>query len=111
MFYHLEFSVADINATRRFYGPVCVAIGMREIFFDDSEKSAGFEHGEVVPRVRARFPQRRTTSGGLGGFAIFRSRLPFSHQVPEGSMRKVTTFACVRLLVAQCSDFFELIDD
>ncbi len=48
MFDHLEFSVADINASRRFYRAICVAIGMREIFFDDGEKSVGFGQGEVV---------------------------------------------------------------
>ena len=48
MFDHLEFSVADITASRRFYKPICDAIGMREIFFDDGEKSVGFGKGEVV---------------------------------------------------------------
>ena len=48
MFDHLEFSVADINASRRFYRPICDAIGMREIFFDAGEKSVGFGRGEVV---------------------------------------------------------------
>lgn len=48
MFDHLEFSVADIDASRRFYKPICDAIGMREIFHDEGEKSVGFGHGEVV---------------------------------------------------------------
>ncbi len=48
MFDHLEFSVADINASRRFYKPICQAIGMREIFFDEGEKSVGFGHGGIV---------------------------------------------------------------
>lgn len=48
MFDHLEFSVADIDASRRFYGAIGEAIGMREIFFDEDEKSVGFGEGEIV---------------------------------------------------------------
>ena len=42
MFDHFEYSVADIEATRRFYGPVCLAVVVRKIFFDEETKSAGF---------------------------------------------------------------------
>ena len=48
MFDHLESSVADINASRRLYKPICHLIGMREIFFDEGEKSVGFGQGEAV---------------------------------------------------------------
>ncbi len=48
MFDHLEFSVADIAAARRFYRPICEAIGMREAFFDEGEKSVGFGTGDIV---------------------------------------------------------------
>lgn len=48
MFDHLEFSVADIDASRRFYTQICRAIGMQEEFFDEGEKSAGFGHDGLV---------------------------------------------------------------
>ncbi len=48
MFDHVEFSVADIDAARRFYEPVCVAVGAREIFFDEAGRAAGFGTGDIV---------------------------------------------------------------
>ena len=48
MFDHLEFSVTDIKAARQFYGPICIAIGGREIFFDEEGKSVGFGFGDIV---------------------------------------------------------------
>lgn len=48
VFDHLEFSVEDIDAARRFYQPVCIAIGGSEIFFDDEAKSVGFGFDDVV---------------------------------------------------------------
>jgi predicted lactoylglutathione lyase len=48
VFDHLEFSVANIDAARRFYQPVCIAIGGSEIFFDDEAKSVGFGFDDIV---------------------------------------------------------------
>ena len=48
MFDHLEFFVADIDASRRFYDAVCRAIGLQEIVFDEGEKSVGFGQDGVV---------------------------------------------------------------
>lgn len=48
MFDHVEFSVANIDASRRFYRAVCEAIGYREVFFDAAEGAAGFGAGETV---------------------------------------------------------------
>lgn len=48
MFDHLEFAVADVEAARRFYRPICDAIGAREIFYDQDNKSCGFGISDVV---------------------------------------------------------------
>ncbi|MEP3275174.1 MAG: VOC family protein [Stappiaceae bacterium] len=48
MFDHLEFSVTCIDAARRFYGPIAVAIGAGEVFFDEAGHSAGFGPGDRV---------------------------------------------------------------
>ena len=48
MFDHLEFAVADAEAARRFYRPICDAIGAREIFYDQDNKSCGFGISDVV---------------------------------------------------------------
>lgn len=48
MFDHVEFSVARIDAARRFYGPVCAAVGAREIFFDEEGRVVGFGSGDIV---------------------------------------------------------------
>ena len=48
MFDHLEFSVTNIITARRFYQPICLAIGGGEIFFDEKAKSAGFGSADIV---------------------------------------------------------------
>ena len=48
MFDHLEFSVADITAARRFYKPICHAVGIQEVFYDEGERSAGFGKDGIV---------------------------------------------------------------
>ncbi len=41
MFDHLEFSVENINDARRFYVPICKAIGAHEVFFDADSGELG----------------------------------------------------------------------
>ncbi|MEL6642212.1 MAG: VOC family protein [Pseudomonadota bacterium] len=48
MFDHVEFSVADISASRAFYGGVVKALGGSEIFFDVDGKELGLGVGDVV---------------------------------------------------------------
>lgn len=48
MFDHLEFSVSDIIASRRFYKTICDAIGVQEVFFNERERSVGFGDDTVV---------------------------------------------------------------
>jgi len=48
MFDHLEFTAANIEAARRFYKPICRAIGAEEAFFDEEDKSAGFGSTDIV---------------------------------------------------------------
>jgi catechol 2,3-dioxygenase-like lactoylglutathione lyase family enzyme len=42
MFDHVEFSVLDIEMSRRFYRSICLPIGIMEVFFDEAGRSAGF---------------------------------------------------------------------
>ncbi len=48
MFDHVEFSVRSISSARKFYGPICVAVGGHEIFFDEEDRSVGYGTGEIV---------------------------------------------------------------
>jgi len=48
MFDHVEFSVSDISAARRFYGPIFDAIGADEAFFDQASGELGIEMQGVV---------------------------------------------------------------
>jgi|GEM_PF-994940 len=48
MFDHLEFSVAQIDASKQFYSLLFAALGVEEIFFDEAGKEAGFGAGGIV---------------------------------------------------------------
>ena len=48
MFDHLEFFVSDIVAARAFYGAICKAIGVEEMFFDAGGKELGLGRGDIT---------------------------------------------------------------